>query len=94
MLRFYRDGAAVQRIARELAMPVNTVKSHLRRARLALASRLAALLVGERGPHGEHRVITEWLPDAPDRVRIIDWKSAEDGLVTRHEFTCTKEKGP
>jgi RNA polymerase sigma-70 factor (ECF subfamily) len=44
--RFYREGATVEQLARELAMPVNTVKSHLRRARLELARRL-------RGPGEE-----------------------------------------
>lgn len=44
--RFYREGAAVAAIAAELELPVNTVKSHLRRARLALAQRLG----GPGGP--------------------------------------------
>ncbi len=41
--RFYCHGAALAVIAEELLMPLNTVKSHLRRARLALAERLGGI---------------------------------------------------
>ena len=40
LLRFHRDGASVQQIAEERGLPLNTVKSHLRRARLRLAREL------------------------------------------------------
>jgi RNA polymerase sigma-70 factor (ECF subfamily) len=40
VLRFHRDGASVREVAEELAMPENTVKSHLRRARRLLAREL------------------------------------------------------
>ena len=36
LLRFHRDGLSVAAIARELALPVGTVKSHLHRARARL----------------------------------------------------------
>jgi RNA polymerase sigma-70 factor (ECF subfamily) len=36
LLSFHRDGASIAEIARETNMPVNTVKSHLHRARQAL----------------------------------------------------------
>src|SRR5262249_34914995 len=39
-LRFHRDEAELKEIAREMDVPLNTVKSHLRRARLRLAERL------------------------------------------------------
>jgi RNA polymerase sigma-70 factor (ECF subfamily) len=39
-LRFHRDGASLQQIAAETELPLNTVKSHLHRARLRLAARL------------------------------------------------------
>ncbi len=47
-LRFYRDGASVVQLAAELAMPANTVKSHLRRARLELARMLGGGSGAER----------------------------------------------
>jgi RNA polymerase sigma-70 factor (ECF subfamily) len=40
LLLFHREQLAVQEIASTLGMPVNTVKSHLRRARIALAKAL------------------------------------------------------
>jgi RNA polymerase sigma-70 factor (ECF subfamily) len=43
LLCFHRDGRPVAAIARELRLPVGTVKSHLSRGR----SRLAALLTPE-----------------------------------------------
>jgi RNA polymerase sigma-70 factor (ECF subfamily) len=46
-LRFHRDGATLHDISEELDIPLNTVKSHLRRARLRLAARL-----GERPSDG------------------------------------------
>ncbi len=36
LLRFHRDEASVEEIARQLAMPAGTVKSHLHRARARL----------------------------------------------------------
>ena len=39
LLRFHRDGLSVVELARELAMPVGTVKSHLHRARRRLAEK-------------------------------------------------------
>ena len=39
-LRFHRDEAGLQEIANEMGMPLNTVKSHLHRARQRLAERL------------------------------------------------------
>lgn len=39
--RFYAEGESVAQIAAALQLPENTVKSHLRRARLALAKTLA-----------------------------------------------------
>lgn len=39
LLRFHRDRQSVEEIARALAMPAGTVKSHLRRARMRLAPR-------------------------------------------------------
>jgi RNA polymerase sigma-70 factor (ECF subfamily) len=39
LLRFHRDGLSVAAIARELALPVGTVKSHLHRARTRLWQR-------------------------------------------------------
>jgi RNA polymerase sigma-70 factor (ECF subfamily) len=39
-LRFHRDEVPLKEIAEEMGVPVNTVKSHLHRARLRLAERL------------------------------------------------------
>lgn len=38
LLRFHRDGASLREISEERAMPLNTVKSHLHRARRRLAA--------------------------------------------------------
>ncbi|MBK8980280.1 MAG: sigma-70 family RNA polymerase sigma factor [Planctomycetes bacterium] len=38
LARFHRDGASLETLAAELGMPLNTVKSHLHRARRRLAA--------------------------------------------------------
>ncbi len=48
-------GLRQQDVAQALKLPLNTVKTHLRRARLALAARLAARLAEPNAPRGATR---------------------------------------